>query len=152
MPSPPVSTSIPSMPAVTFFTCAITLSGVSLGCTRKFTVATARCGRTFSLADPRNMVGAVVVRTMALPAELSASDDSTIPWNSQRLAIAMRWVKGMSLPAARNRSEIGGLLKSAGIWFSSRARIARARLTFAEFRGGVDECPPCATAVTLTVT
>ena len=152
IPSPPVSISMPSIPAVTSFTCWITSSGVSFGCTRKFTVATARCGNTFSLADPRNMVGAVVVRTMALPAEFSASEDSTMPWNSHRFASAMRWANGMSLPAELKRSDTGGLEKSAGIWLSSSARMAFARFTFAELRGGVDEWPPCAMAVTSIVT
>src|SRR5438034_52899 len=79
-------------------TCASTMSGVSPGRIRKFTTPRADEGRTLSFTPACNMVGAVVVRSIALPSGVAPSRPAMSPPNSQRFATARRSGKASSGP------------------------------------------------------
>ena len=79
-------------------TCSSTLPTLSPGRMRKFTSARADEGRTFSFTPACKTVGAVVVRSIALPCGVAPNLPASTPPNSQRFAITSRAPNDISGP------------------------------------------------------
>ena len=97
-------------------TWAITSATLSPGSRRKLTIAVAVPGIALSLLLPCSIVGAVVVRIIALVALSPASSESTSGFVSHRLAKAARWPTGIAGASVVNMPSAAPS-RRAGIWW-----------------------------------
>jgi hypothetical protein len=115
-----------------------TCSPLSPGSSRKFTVAIASTGSTFSFGLPDSIVTAVVVRSSAFTAGCCDSARSIGVANSHKFASGTRAQSGISGASVSKKLRVTPLTPP-GSGFDSSRSIARARIPDAVWRGGVDE-------------
>jgi hypothetical protein len=107
-------------------------------------------GRTFVVSPPRATVAAMVVRIRAFSDGLPTNCRAMSPPVSQRFASATRRGQGISGPRKSSIAVVAPSIR-AGNEFDSRCATAAATMPTAVWGGGIDECPPSAHAVSLTV-